>query len=94
MRLRRHLQLQPHLSRRVRRKSAHLSLYGLGMNLLFLSVSCPGSTQDVVLGSATNLLFLYQGTTLVVPPPRPKSPGFSPCHRKIPTNFQWKKRRG
>jgi hypothetical protein len=26
--------------------------------------------------------------------PRPKGQGFSPCHRKIRTNFQWKKRRG
>ena len=25
---------------------------------------------------------------------RPKGQGFSPCHLKIRTNFQWKKRRG
>jgi hypothetical protein len=42
-----------------------------------------------------HLLFaLYQGTTSVVPLKVQERLGFSPCHRKICTKFQGKKRKG
>jgi hypothetical protein len=37
---------------------------------------------------------LYQGTTSVVPLRGQNGQGFSPCHRKICTRFQWKKGAG
>jgi hypothetical protein len=37
---------------------------------------------------------LYQGTTLVVPPPAENGQGFSPCHRKICTKLQCKRAQG